>query len=73
MACVMRTLKLVKIMMRRAMGKIIGRYIVYTADDEMPDCMGCDRCDDCDGKYCGPEYGWERYRRSIRIGNEDTE
>ena len=56
------------------MAKIIGRYIVFTADDEMPDCMMCDRCDDCDdGKLCGPEYGWARYQRSERIGSEDTE
>ena len=45
--------------------EIMGRYIIFTADDEMPDCMECDRCDDCDnGKYCGPEYGWAGYRRT---------
>ena len=55
--------------------EIIGRYIVYTADDEMPDCMVCDQCcDDCDnGKHCGPEYGWAGYRRTERIGAEDAE
>ena len=48
--------------------KIIGRDIVFTADDEMPDCMECDLCDYCDnGKYCGPEYGWARYKRTERV------
>ena len=53
--------------------KIIGRYIVFTADDEMPDCMGCDRCDDCDnGQYCGPEYGWVGYRRTESVDIKDV-
>lgn len=55
------------------MSEIIGRYIVFTADDEMPDCMECNYCDDCDGKYCGSEYGWARYERTERIDAEDTE
>jgi hypothetical protein len=57
------------------MSKIIGRYIIYTADDEMPDCMLCDRCDGDDNcsKFCGPEYGWAGYKRTERIGSEDTE
>ena len=54
------------------MAKIIGRHIIYTADDEMPDCMGCNHCDDCDsGKYCGPEYGWARYERTERVEKND--
>ena len=54
--------------------KIIGRDIVFTADDEMPDCLACDRCDYCDnGKLCGPEYGWARYVRTERIGEENAE
>jgi hypothetical protein len=60
-------------MRREAMAKIIGRYIVYTTDDEMPDCMGCDRCDDCDGKYCGPEYGWTGYKRTEWISKGEEE
>ena len=55
------------------MAKIIGRNIVFTADDEMPDCLSCDHCDCCDGKYCGPEHGWSRYERTERIGAEDAE
>lgn len=55
--------------------EIIGRYLVYTADDEMPDCMICDKCDgDCGcSKFCGPEYGWAGYRRTERIGINDEE
>lgn len=56
------------------MAKIIGRHIVYTADNEMPNCLECDHCDHCDdGKFCGPEYGWARYERTERIGREDKE
>ena len=51
--------------------KIIGRDIVFTADDEMPDCLACDYCDN--GNLCGPEYGWARYKRTERIGSEDAE
>ena len=52
--------------------KIIGRDIVFTADDEMPDCLECDLCDYCDdGKYCGPEYGWARYKRTERAEEEN--
>ena len=48
--------------------KIIGRSIVYTADDETPDCLSCDRCDYCDnGNFCGPEYGWARYKRTEEV------
>ena len=53
--------------------EIIGRYIIFTADDEMPDCMECDRCDNFDnGKCCGPEYGWARYRRTEEVGQNDN-
>lgn len=47
----------------------VGRFIIYTADDEMPDCMCCDRCDDdfdC-SEFCGSPHGWNGYRRT-----EDT-
>lgn len=42
--------------------------IVYTADDEEPDCGRCDNCD-LDGEYfcvksCGPEHGWYGYQRT---------
>ena len=55
--------------------EILGRYIIYTADDEMPDCLSCDKCDcnfDC-SKFCGPEYGWAGYRRIERIDVNDEE
>lgn len=46
--------------------EMMGRRIIFTADDEMPDCLSCDHCDDdCDnGKFCGPAYGWAGYRRT---------
>lgn len=42
--------------------------VVYTADDEEPDCGQCDNCD-LDGEYfcvksCGPEHGWYGYQRT---------
>lgn len=48
------------------MMEIMGRYIIFTADDEMPDCLMCDHCDDdCDcSKFCGAEYGWAGYKRT---------
>lgn len=49
------------------MAELDGRFVVYTADDEMPDCLQCDRCCndyyDC-SKSCGSEYGWVGYRRT---------
>lgn len=48
----------------------VGRFVIYTADDEMPDCMCCDRCDDdfdC-SEFCGSPHGWNGYRRT-----EDTQ
>ena len=54
--------------------EIMGRRIIFTADDEMPDCLACDYCDDCDnGKYCGPEYGWAGYRRTEWISKGEEE
>ena len=38
--------------------------VIYTADDEEPNCMMCDHCRGsvlC--KECGPKYGWHYYRR----------
>lgn len=48
--------------------KIWDHCVIYTADDEEPDCMMCDHlCDHCRGsvlcKECGPKYGWHYYRR----------
>ena len=44
--------------------KILDHCVIYTADDEEPDCMICDHCDGsvlC--KECGPEHGSPYYRR----------
>ena len=40
--------------------------IIYTADDEMPDCGKCDNCcgDFNCTKYCGADHGWYGYQRS---------
>lgn len=46
---------------------INNKYIFLNADDEFPDCMKCDGCTDCDPKFCGPENGWNNYRRKIRL------
>ena len=43
------------------------RRIIYTADDEEPDCGRCDHVYDSDNlciNYCGPEHGWARYVRT---------
>lgn len=41
--------------------------IKFTADNEEPDCMRCDHC--CDDhvccNYCGHEYGWAYYIRTL--------
>lgn len=43
---------------------------VYTADDEEPNCNLRDCYDSCDGTYCGPEYGWWKYKRTEIIKKE---
>lgn len=49
------------------------RFVTYTADDEMPDCMCCDHFDSVfdNCSSCGSEYGWFGYRRTEMVG--DTE
>ena len=46
--------------------KLLTGTIIYTADDEEPECGKCDH--NCDGfncsKYCGPEHGWNGYCRT---------
>lgn len=37
---------------------------IYIADDEEPNCISCDCCDNCEGMYCGPEYGGWKYKRT---------
>lgn len=50
--------------------------ILYTADDEEPNCLernfaGTD--DEIACKFCGPEYWWRNYCRTeiVTIGKED--
>lgn len=42
------------------------KTIIYTADDEDPDCMRCDHCG-CDDylciTQCGAEHAWNGYER----------
>ena len=43
--------------------KIWDHCVIYTADDEEPDCMTCDHCEGsvlC--KECGPKHGWQYSR-----------
>ena len=44
--------------------KILDHCVIYTADDEEPDCMMCDHCQSSDlcGE-CGPEHWWHYYER----------
>ena len=44
--------------------KILDHCVIYTADDEEPNCIMCDRGDGSDlCSECGPEHGWHYYRR----------
>lgn len=49
----------------------MGRYIIFTADDEEPECGQCDHiCDfDCEN-LCGTEHGWWGYERTEIIEAE---
>ena len=44
--------------------KIWNHCVIYTADDEEPDCMMCDhvQCNDLCSE-CGPEHWWHYYDR----------
>ena len=49
------------------MAERIGRYVIYTADDEDVNCGQCDNCTenvDC-SKFCGAEHWWQGYRRTV--------
>lgn len=40
--------------------------IIYTADDEEPNCNKCCHCDRDDYlclEHCGPEHSWNKYER----------
>ena len=45
---------------------------IYTADDETPDCMLCDRfeADFICEKQCGAEHGWWGYKRTEKVKKE---
>lgn len=43
--------------------KIWDHCVIYTADDEEPDCGMCDNCDSGLCNECGPDYWWHYYRR----------
>lgn len=54
----------------------MNKKVVYTADDEEPDCGCCDNCD-LDSEYfcvnsCGPEHGWYGYERTEYIDDEEN-
>lgn len=54
----------------------MNEKVVYTADDEEPDCGRCDNCD-LDSEYfcansCGPEHGWYGYERTKYIDDEEN-
>ena len=48
--------------------------LIYTADDEMPDCLSCDNCDSDEyycSNFCGHEHGWFGYKRTEKEDVED--
>lgn len=51
------------------MAERCGKYLVFSADDEMPICVNCDNFGDnfdCE-KSCGAEHGWYGYKRTVDI------
>ena len=51
------------------MADTFNKYIIYTADDEEPNCVCCDLFGskyECE-KWCGPKYGWDGYRRTDEV------
>lgn len=46
--------------------KAYDNCVIYTADDEEPDCMMCDYCQGSDlCEECGPEHYWHYYERTV--------
>ena len=44
--------------------KIWDDCVIYTADDEEPNCLICDHCQGSDlCSECGPEHWWHYYER----------
>ena len=63
-----------KIFCRGIVGGGVMRTIIYTVDDEEPDCNRCDHC--CGEDYycikqCGAEHGWNGYERLERIESDE--
>ena len=57
------------------MAEFYGRRIVYTADNEMSDCLRCDNCDkdfNCE-KFCGANHGRYGYKRTVWIDDIATQ
>lgn len=46
--------------------KYFGNNIIWTADDEEPNCNVCDN-QDCPGRCdcCGSSYAWQYYERAV--------
>ena len=54
------------------MATFIGNKIIYTADDEEPDCMICDYCECDPAEYCsncGPEGWWQNFKHTEWLSN----
>ncbi len=50
--------------------KIWNMRVIYTADDEEPDCMMCDHCQGSSlCEECGPEHYWHYYERAANKKN----
>lgn len=49
----------------------VNKYTVYTADNEEPKYINCDKCDTCSGDNCGPHFGWTRYFRLEERSNDE--
>ena len=54
--------------------KYTRNMIIWTADDEYPDCGICDN-QDCDGccENCGAEFGWKYYERKYERKEDNPE
>lgn len=47
--------------------------LIYTVDDEEPNCIRCDHCfgeDDYCVSQCGAEQGWNGYERIVCLEEE---
>ena len=49
--------------------------VIYTADEEEPDCGRCDHISDSDKwcmKYCGGANSWHGYQRTEYVDDEEN-